>query len=134
MVNLKKFIWLVSYPKSGNTWVRLFLHALQNNASLESLNKIDSTNGIASSRFIADEYLGVESSELPDKIIQTLRPQIFVKWAENLQDDAIVKVHDAAFHNGTFTFPKEVTKNIILIVRNPFDMAASVCQSHAILY
>jgi transposase len=125
MVNLKKFIWLVSYPKSGNTWVRLFLHALQNNASLESLNKIDSTNGIASSRFIADEYLGVESSELPDKIIQTLRPQIFVKWAENLQDDAIVKVHDAAFHNGTFTFPKEVTKNIILIVRNPFDMAAS---------
>ena len=134
MVNLKKFIWLVSYPKSGNTWVRLFLHALQNNASLESLNKIDSTNGIASSRFIAEEYLGIETSELPDYDIQKLRPQIFTKWAENIKDEAIVKVHDAAFHHGVFTFPKEVTKNVILIVRNPFDMAASVCQSHAILY
>jgi hypothetical protein len=125
MVNLKKFIWLVSYPKSGNTWVRLFLHALQNDAKVESLNKIDSTNGIASSRFIAEEYLGIETSEIPDEIIQKYRPQIFTKWAEDIKDEAIVKVHDAAFHNGIFTFPKEVTKNVILIVRNPFDMAAS---------
>ncbi len=26
-------IWLASYPKSGNTWLRAFLHNLMRNAS-----------------------------------------------------------------------------------------------------
>ena len=33
-------IWLASYPKSGNTWVRLFIDALLNNKN----NKIDINN------------------------------------------------------------------------------------------
>lgn len=124
MENLKKFIWLVSYPKSGNTWVRLFLEALQNDGAIESL-KISSTQGIASSRAIIEDYLGVETSDLPDVEIQKLRPQVFKLWAKDIQNEAIVKVHDATFHQGIFTFPQEITKKAIFIVRNPFDMVAS---------
>ena len=38
-------IWLASYPKSGNTWVRSFLNSLlfnkDNSANLNELSKID---------------------------------------------------------------------------------------------
>ena len=38
-------IWLASYPKSGNTWVRSFLNSLlfnkDNSADLNELSKID---------------------------------------------------------------------------------------------
>ena len=38
-------IWLASYPKSGNTWVRSFLNSLlfnkDNKADLSKLDKID---------------------------------------------------------------------------------------------
>ena len=37
-------IWLASYPKSGNTWVRSFLNSLifnkDNEANLRELNRI----------------------------------------------------------------------------------------------
>ena len=38
-------IWLASYPKSGNTWVRSFLNSLlfnkNNEADLSEISKID---------------------------------------------------------------------------------------------
>ena len=38
-------IWLASYPKSGNTWVRSFLYTLlfskQNQVNLNKINVID---------------------------------------------------------------------------------------------
>jgi hypothetical protein len=33
-------IWLASYPKSGNTWVRLFLNSLLNNNENLDINNI----------------------------------------------------------------------------------------------
>jgi aryl sulfotransferase len=33
-------IWLASYPKSGNTWVRLFLNSLLNNNENLDINDI----------------------------------------------------------------------------------------------
>ena len=37
-------LWLASYPKSGNTWIRLLItHYFSNNNNLfENINKIDS--------------------------------------------------------------------------------------------
>lgn len=122
----KRIIWLTSYPKSGNTWMRLFLHALHTGSSeLLNLEDIEATSGIASSRALIDNNLGVYTSDMPDLDVQKLRGEAYKYWSSVLTDDVIVKVHDAAFHRGIVTFPKEVTKKVIFIVRNPFDMVAS---------
>ena len=122
----KKIIWLASYPKSGNTWVRIFLHALHKGSDdIDDLESIEATNGIASARGMMDEQLGIDSSELPDYDIQKLRPLIYKQLAKESDKDLIIKTHDAAFHGGIMTFPKDATKKVILIVRNPFDMVAS---------
>jgi len=126
IVPQKKIIWLTSYPKSGNTWMRLFLHALNNGYSeLQNLEEIEATDGIASSRALIDNNLGVYTSDMPDFDVQKLRGEAYKYWSSILTEDIIVKVHDAAFHKGIVTFPREVTKKVIFIVRNPFDMAAS---------
>jgi hypothetical protein len=106
--------------------MRLFLHALHTGSSeLLNLEDIEATNGIASSRALIDNNLGVYTSDMPDLDVQKLRGEAYKYWSSVLTDDVIVKVHDAAFHRGIVTFPKEVTKKVIFIVRNPFDMVAS---------
>ena len=59
MDDLKKIVWLASYPKSGNTWFRAFLTALFNpgNPEVDINNLYQST--IASSRQLFDEMTGV---------------------------------------------------------------------------
>lgn len=121
-----KIIWLVSYPKSGNTWTRLFLHALNKNIDeISELKDLDTTSGIASGREVIEGLLGCNTDDMPDIEIQKLRAEAYKKWTEIVDKELIVKVHDAAYHRGYLTFPKEVTKKVIFIVRNPFDMVAS---------
>ena len=49
MINEKKIIWLASYPKSGNTWVRIALNlALEGNIDLNEI-KINSFSGLIKS-------------------------------------------------------------------------------------
>ena len=118
-------IWLASYPKSGNTWTRIFLHTLKTGSPLESLSEIESTNGISSSRNQIDRYLGADSMDLSFGDIRKLKQQIFIKWSNKIQEPAIVKTHEKPFAFGQKIIPHEATKKVILIVRNPFDMIAS---------
>ncbi|HJX72016.1 MAG TPA: hypothetical protein VJ346_08695, partial [Bacteroidales bacterium] len=70
----KKIVWLASYPKSGNTWFRIFLTNLLNhtNEPVDINNLYPST--IASSRSLFDEATGLESSDLTLDEIELLRP------------------------------------------------------------
>jgi hypothetical protein len=126
MKGKNNIIWLTSYPKSGNTWMRMFLHALKTDCDkIENFDEIEGSNGIASGRGLIDENLGIYTSDLPDIEIQKLRAAAYRYLSSQLEEEIIVKVHDAAFHHGIITFPKEVTKKVIFIIRNPFDMVAS---------
>jgi aryl sulfotransferase len=119
-------IWLASYPKSGNTWIRAFMSGLLGNADEDiSINQMK-TDAIFSSRPLFDIITGIESSNLTADEIDGLRPMVYNYLAKTSKRPLFIKVHDAYTYleDGT---PLLGTANAkaIYILRNPLDVAVS---------
>lgn len=120
-----KIIWLASYPKSGNTWTRLFLHALKTGAAIQDLSELEATEGISSSASQLENCFGIDIDDIPNHLVQKHRSEAYKVWNKLLQQETIIKSHDTPFHDGLRIIPKAATKKVILLVRNPFDQVAS---------
>ena len=60
----RNIIWLASYPKSGNTWFRVFLtNLLSDSDTPANINDLTETS-ISSSRKLFDDYTGLSSADL----------------------------------------------------------------------
>ena len=120
-------IWMASYPKSGNTWFRVFLTNLRGEVGGPTkINDLDSTP-IASARDRFDDTAGIESSDLTHDEIDRLRPEIYTHLAEQAEETLFLKVHDAYTSNDKNIplFPNEASAGAIYIIRNPLDVAVS---------
>lgn len=128
---MAKIIWLASYPKSGNTWMRILLTNFQRNGDAPADINALSGGPIASARVWFDEWAGVEASALNDTVIERLRPDVYRCMAQEAPETLFMKVHDAWLRTdtGEALFPAEVTAGVIYILRNPLDLAAS-CANH----
>jgi hypothetical protein len=123
-----KILWLASYPKSGNTWLRIVLtNYTRNSAEPVSINDLEHTP-MASARNLFDEVLGVEASDLTDKEIACLRPTFYEQWADDNEGLLMMKVHDAFTYtpNGVPLLSKAATQGVIYLIRNPLDVAVSL--------
>ncbi len=123
----KNLIWLASYPKSGNTWVRLFLqHVLYGDPSPDGFPS-PSAIPIASNRKLIDDMLGIRSGNLAEDEIENLRPGVYREMAKKGDETRVIKVHDS-YHlspKGEALFPAEVSRKVIYILRNPLDLVVS---------
>ncbi|MBI4647125.1 MAG: sulfotransferase domain-containing protein [Bacteroidia bacterium] len=123
----KKIVWLASYPKSGNTWFRVFLANLLDDSDKPSdINKLGISN-IASNRDIFDNYAPFYSSDLTYSEIELLRSEVITEMAMEAKKTIYLKIHDAyTFLDGGRAFiPENVTACAIYIIRNPLDVAVS---------
>jgi len=120
-------VWLASYPKSGNTWIRILL-ANYKHAKNEpvDINLLDSSI-ISSSRVLFDTYSPLASSDLTFEEIDILRPKVYQAYQKELNHVQIIKTHDAYTFNAHSKpiFPEKATKGVIHVVRNPLDVAVS---------
>lgn len=137
MDDLRKIVWLASYPKSGNTWFRVFLSNLLSKENHPAdINNLFATP-IASNRELFDEATGLSSSDLTTEEIDNLRPEVYEFAARNSSELLFQKVHDAWLmnNNGKPMFSKNVTQSVIYFIRNPLDIAVSfsnhLSKSHA---
>jgi len=123
----KNIIWLASYPKSGNTWFRSFLTAIQKNQPID-LNKM-ATEGIFSAKNFVESILDVQADYLSKRQIEVYQRIAFTHLSESSSKKIFLKIHDA------FTFseidqlpliPEAPTANSVYFVRNPLDVALSL--------
>jgi hypothetical protein len=122
-----KIIWLASYPKSGNTWFRVFLTNLLGESDRPAdINDLYSTT-IASSRSMFDEATGLSSSDLMPEEIEQLRPHVYRYIAQNSKETLFHKIHDAwtTLPDGSPLVPPEITQCVLYFIRNPLDVAVS---------
>ena len=133
MEDPKKIVWLASYPKSGNTWFRVFLSNLLNNKQEPAhINELKETS-IASARGIFDEITGLPSEDLTHEEVDELRPGVY-RWQAGEADDLLFKkVHDAYtfLPDGRPLFPSEVTYAVVYFIRDPLDVAVSFAHHSA---
>lgn len=124
--------WLASYPKSGNTWTRVFIANLTNEKEAEQdsvdINELN-TGAIASARGWVEGALGFDINELSHDEIDWLRPTAYRYLSEHNDVIGRHKVHDAYDyvdkHKEQPLFPDTATKGVLYIVRNPLDVAIS---------
>ena len=123
--------WLASYPKSGNTWFRIFLQNLQEDLSEPVQINDLSTGSIASARAWLDETLGFDTADLYPEHINRLRPAVYAWEADQLkqadQPYGYHKIHDACWQldNGDWLISEQATVGALYIIRNPLDVVIS---------
>jgi hypothetical protein len=141
---MEPFFYLASYPKSGNTWCRVFITELRRLAGLDGaeataaaaaqerelrLNQDLATGSIVSSRHWLDDQLGIDSADLRPEEIDKLRGQVGHQLALYSESLRYHKVHDAFVSpdsGGRPVVPTEGCRGAVVVIRDPADVAVSL--------
>ncbi|MET0245190.1 MAG: sulfotransferase domain-containing protein [Sphingomonas sp.] len=134
-----KRYWLASYPKSGNTWLRLLLANIGREEPVSINGFGGSRTGIASARGWFETALHLPSGLLTHAECDALRPLVYASdemieedgqlESSPLGDVSFCKAHDAYVHVADGIPLMRGGASIagaILIVRDPRDVATSL--------
>jgi hypothetical protein len=121
-------VWIASYPKSGNTWVRAFLANLVADGSASvPLDELPQYCEDEARPELFSMVAGRPSTELGFNEICRLRPVVHARIAADSPGTRLVKTHNCAgFIDGHPLHNTAVTAGAIYVVRNPLDVAVSM--------
>lgn len=127
MSNLQRIIWLASYPKSGNTWMRsLLAHYLMPPGKAPDINNLRAFTTGDTRQDIFNAAVGGQ-----------FKAESIQQWAQARQKAVRLIAGSKPNHHFVKThcqpitlfdvelIPPEVTSGAIYILRNPFDLAPS---------
>ena len=115
-------IWLASYPKSGNTWVRLFLKSYFSDENQE----LDINDNIMIPSFPEPKYFEMLKIDYT-KVIEIVKNWNLIQDTINLNGETnFLKTHNGMFKIRDYKFTdSNNTLGAIYIVRDPRDVAIS---------
>jgi len=122
-----RILWLASYPKSGNTWVRVFLaNLIRGQGGAVDINRVGEatlaepgTAGFA----LFDQRPWQQWTPAE---IAALRPRVQERIATTGQGIVPVKTHSAFVRDhGVPSINMAVSHGAVYVVRNPLDVAVS---------
>ena len=121
-------IWLASYPKSGNTWLRIFLYnLLKKTEDLPNLASLNETGYSIASRSRFEKLIGIDSGNLYVEELENYMPKVLKIQSKLLEKQEFVKTHCCFSQNkkGEWLFPEEVSFRAVYLIRNPLDVCIS---------
>lgn len=124
-------VWIASYPKSGNTWVRAFLHNLarlrSGDGGEQDINEMArfSTWDLDKKRFAS--FLGFEPDNFAHRTeIAATRHAVHRQIADAAEGLVFTKTHNClVMDRGHSTINLAVTAGAVYVIRNPLDVAIS---------
>jgi hypothetical protein len=125
---MSSIIWMASYPKSGNTWVRAFLQNFLNPSDRPAdINTLDNYFANESKPNWYQPLVQEPLADLSLKQICELRPAVQKNIAASRAGSIFVKTHNIlGAYNGLPIHEMSVTAGAIYIVRNPLDVVLSL--------
>lgn len=122
-------VWVASYPRSGNTWLRIFLHNVLRLTRGEAAAEIDELDQY-STWDIADRWyvplLDKPTNEATKEEVAAVRPLAQRSIADSVDGLIFVKTHAALVMDRTTpTIDTSRTAGAVYVVRNPLDVAVS---------
>ncbi len=129
----KGIVWIASYPKSGNTWMRVFLYHLVrivggHEGDVESLDDLQRIGRAEAGRVdLFEHFMGGPVFGAPFEQIAAARPKVQAAIAAESNGIVFVKTHAALGVVAGFpTIDFASTAGAVYIVRNPLDIVASL--------
>lgn len=129
----RNIVWLASYPRSGNTWARFFLHNLieimtgrDNGGDINDINQYSEWEAawkhferVLGPNFRSDDY----------RSIMLARPAAQEAFSRFAGGQSLLKTHLAILTAlGVSTINNRVTAGGIYFVRNPLDVVSSLAK------
>ena len=127
-------IWLASYPKSGNTWLRAFLaNYLQDRPAPVPINELVQFSLGDGFLIHYERLIGRPAAELSMAELARLRPKVHEHFATAKGQTVFVKTHNLVGEaEGTALITPAATAGAIYILRNPLDLAVSYAHHYRV--
>lgn len=131
---MSNIVWLASYPKSGNTWIRAFLDNLMHDSARPL--SVDRPSGMFAQGESAIGWYRIADPRPPAQWtrsdIARLRPRVHRMIAGSRDGTVFCKTHNALTTiDGHATVNMAVSAGAIYIVRNPLDIVLSFADFQA---
>lgn len=121
-------LWIASYPKSGNTWIRTFIHNYltnkRNDINTIHQHSIDEVKSFRYQKYLSGNQ---QTTELSVDEICSIRPMVQADIAAAAESTVFVKSHN--FQGQYKNYPLHnwsVSSGAIYVVRNPLDVVISL--------
>lgn len=131
---MSQILWLASYPKSGNTWLRAFLANYLSDARRPvAVNTLPEFSRGDMRAEPYEQLAGRTADTLTWPEINQLRPQVHRRLASSREGIVFVKTHSVLGSiEGVPTITPDVTFGAIYVVRNPLDVTVSFADHYGL--
>jgi hypothetical protein len=129
-----KILWLASYPKSGNTWLRAFIHNLMRNPATPV--DINDMNTLTTGDSLVQWYRHLDPRPplaWSREDVAKMRRGAQLAMVASKPDTVIVKTHNALLApHGMPIIQMDLTAGAIYVVRNPLDLVISMADHYGV--
>jgi hypothetical protein len=131
--NPRGILWIASYPRSGNTWMRVFLYALRKAMAGEKPEaiRLEDVRKFERSDVLLPQYERLAGRRLDpmSPLIAGLRPRVQMEIAQGHKGIVTVKTHNAFLADrGHPMINPQASAGAVYMVRNPLDIVVSYAE------
>jgi hypothetical protein len=131
--NPRGILWIASYPRSGNTWMRIFLYCLRKSIVGETSEvvRLDDVRQFERSDVSLPHYerLAGRTLDPMSPVIARLRPKVQMEIAQQNKGIVTVKTHNAFLSDrGYPIINPQASAGAVYMVRNPLDIVVSYAE------